>query len=252
MMIKKRGAFTKQRWMFEGSTRPAAAGGVNAYVAKILALSPFAYYKLIETSGNAADSSGNSLTGTASGITWNSLANAAGDGNAPKGDGLNDYIDMANAGGFDTPFDGDTGSIVFDVWSSSYDKATEYVIHLKVDASYSIQVFIRTSPGGFGLFRVAAGGSKGVLVGSGTMTTSAWQRMGITWDSGTVKVYRQGAQTGGDQAGGAGWIGSLDNSAVSMMASDNSGTSSLDGYLSHVAFFNTVLSGATFTDLGAA
>lgn len=75
-------------------TLPQAGG---AYSAKVLNLSPIAYWPLWEASGGTAeDISGNDRDATAIGVTWGQ--DGIGDGRtAPYFDGVNDYINIRTA-----------------------------------------------------------------------------------------------------------------------------------------------------------
>lgn len=215
------------------------------YAARVLALSPIAYYQL---NGDALDSSGNGYDGTATGATFG--AGGIGDGNtAAAFDGTGGSIDISAMAG---AFDGNAGTLLLwgqaaaAVWS---DGTTRYLARLAADASNLITISRTPVNNQIQVRRNAS--ATGKFVSSTALAgTEAPFCVAVTWDTGAgqMKAYINGAQVGATQSNIGTFGGAL--SAAAIGALSTAGASCWSGSLAHVALFDRALSGADVLSLG--
>lgn len=220
------------------------------YAARVLALTPIAYYQLDEASGaTALDSSGNGHNGTYVGA----VPGGAGIGDGQMGaafDGTGDYIDISPMA---AAFNGAHGTIL--VWGQTAAWADATVRYLvRIAASTNHLVFImKTATNNTLNFRRQAGISNAKSVGDTSLAgSSSYFCAGLTWDTDTdaLKAYINGVQVGTTQTGLGAFVGTPTATTTAIGAIGTSGASSWSGALAHVAIFDRALSGAEMLSLG--
>lgn len=219
-----------------------------AYVAKVLALSPIAYWVLGEHTGAVAYDQIDppDQNGTHVGVT---LGNAGiGDGQVcPYYDGANDYTNVYSAA-LNAAFNGPEGTLVgwlkvanVGVWTDGNPHRVAYLRGdanndlsiLKAGANNRLQVIYRT------------GATNEVVNADGYVTTD-WLHLGCTFsdsnNSAEVAIFVSGAQVGAAVAVANPWgAASLNSSQTLIGAWNQTGTNVWLGYLAHVAIWDSVL-----------
>jgi len=220
--------------------------GQNAvpYSGKILGYGPIAYWIMGEAEGGAAIDQINSPAqdGTYTGVTLGQAG--VGDGNTcPLFDGANDYLGLPNLA-----INKDEGTLV--VWhktASGTPIGSGYVWRYYLDSSNYFYLLIETVDRF--LFRRLGNGTTVDVRYAGLAGTTIWMSVAITWSvSGNAQnVYVNGVPET-QVAGLAAWNGG--NSIVHCVgAFNNTPTGPINGYLAHMALFNSVLTPAQITDL---
>ncbi len=217
-----------------------------AYVAKVLALNPIAYWVLGEHSPltTAICQIDKNQNGTHSGVT---LGNSGiGDGQVcpfydPAGPGRTDLQTAA----FVANFDGQVGTLSFwgkvsaaGVWT---DGTQRLVFIVYVDGNNFLQVN-RTPVNGDLEYVYTANGTTERVTLNGLSTTD-WMHLAMTWDlgagvNGEFKAFYNGAQAGATQTGLGTWAGAPVAVFVGVGALVNFPWS---GYAAHVALWDSAL-----------
>ncbi|NIV36430.1 MAG: hypothetical protein GWN58_45440 [Anaerolineae bacterium] len=224
------------------------------YVAKVLALSPIAYWILGEHLDSTAICQINrNQNGT---YTATTLGNAGiGDGQVcPSFDGAASYVDVYSAT-LDAAFDGAEGTLsiwgkVSDVgvWT---DGAGRRLVRLWVDSNNYIQIIRSTVDNRLFYDYKAGGTAKGVAVNG--LSETGWMHLAETWSATAdeMKAFYNGAQTGATQSGLGAWAGSLDNTMTIIGAESTVPAGLWKGYGAHVALWASVLTPAQIASLAS-
>lgn len=210
----------------------------------------FAYHKLDETSGNAADSSGNGYTGTATGVTWNDTAPPiSGLGNAPKFNGTTSTIDFFSAG-LASAFSKDAHTVA--VWykpdTGVLSDGTNRMLFGITAASVpngSINIFKKDSPNNTFQFGAAAAGTAGTI--DHTNSSTGWNHVALTVSGATCTPYINGAaQTGFSR--GVSWSAALTTAQIGTRG----GAFFWKGWLWRFAIYSRALTAAEVLTLATA
>jgi hypothetical protein len=223
------------------------------YRAKVLALSPLAYWPLDELSGSTADNAQGTAArdGSYSGVTLNSTAGPGALNRAGLWDGANDHCDIYSAS-LAGAFNGDEGtlSVWFKVSAAGVwtDGTTRYFAYIGVDANN--YVYMRKNSGN-NAYRVeykAGGTAKAIAV---VYSATSWTHLGLTWSAATdeVKLYQNGTKTGATGSSLGTWAGSPASTTTLIGAFNITPTSVMDGYLAHVALWSSALTGPQMASL---
>jgi hypothetical protein len=220
------------------------------YAERLIATGPIGFWRLNETSGtNAADSSGNGYDGTHTGDTINNDTGPDGQP-CPTFDGINDIVDLNAPGGVSAAFDGTTGTALIwlkvsaaGVWT---DGAFRDAFSIRVNGNNQIWMRKNDTNNTLEWYYEAANTKETVTKGS--VTSTGWICMAITWDSGAdeVKAYYNGTQEGATQTGLGVWVGVPGLIYISSLAD---AAVYWDGSLALAAIWDSVLSDATILDL---
>lgn len=223
-------------------------GGLPAYNAKVLALSPSVYWPLWDTSGTeASDITGNNWHG----LYVNSPTlgeDGIGDGRTcPSFDASNDYVNIYVAG-FVLAFSGLEGTVNFWARVSAADEWTDnterYLIHLYSASDQYVRIYKPTNSGQL-IWEYASPNTTQTVTKSSVSTTD-WMPLGITWSvtggaTGEVKAYYNGTQEGSTQTGLGAWNGLTLNTATTLGASSTAPAALWKGKIAHVAWWDSVL-----------
>lgn len=211
-----------------------------AYPNKVMALVPIAYWKLNETSGTqAADSGGNDLHGTyTNGPTLASVTGAGATmGNAPLFDKINDYVEVAHNSVLNS------ASFTWSFWLYRNAAETGYASLLTKTTSGSWS-------DGYGVYWLGSAykfwaGAYNVNASVTESLLNTWTHYAFTLSGISVTVYINGvsAATG---------IGANVSSTGTLNFGHSTGGAYWGGSLAHLAFYNTVLSGANIASLAVA
>lgn len=203
---------------------------------------------LNETSGTTAgDASSEGNNAVYSGATLNNVDSYIPNYRAPHFDG-NDVVNLYSAGLL-ADFDPALGS--FSLWLKVDDIAiwsetnNKWLLRLFADANNRIDIFKNTSPADQLIFWYYAGGTLEQVVVDITPTTD-WIHIAMTWNKAgdRVRVYVNGAQSGGDQTGLGTWTGNITPFTSTLGAAVSDGTLGWEGYLSHFRLYNRELTAA--------
>lgn len=229
-----------------------------SYISHVLATRPaslLAYWPLNETSGGTADNA----EGTAErdGSYLNVVLNSgiAPDGNpASEFNGSNSRVNIYSAS-LSGVFDPNAGSIstwirITDsgVWS---DGIYRKVIRIGADASNIIEI-MRYGGVANAVFGQRRANGNAVFQDWNSGGSLDWFHVVITWDktADEFKVYINGTQTGSTQNSLDTWTGSL-SSDITLLGADtwSGGLSVWDGFISHFAIWNAVLTPSEIAQL---
>jgi hypothetical protein len=227
-----------------------------AYVAKVLALSPIAYWVLGEHEGATAFCQVNpAQNGTHTAVT---LGNAGiGDGQVcPYYDGAA-YTDVYSAT-LRAALNGNAGTVAIWVRVSAAGDWTdgsrrEAVRMIDTDDSNEYFWLAKDSTNNQWWFRYTAAGTiEDVRVASGAPT--AFTHLALTWDinagaDGEVKAYAAGAQTGATRTNLGVWAGLIDTALIG--AATTAPLVPWKGYLAHCALFNSALAVGSIASLAS-
>ncbi len=225
-----------------------------AYVAKVLALSPIAYWILGEHEGSVAVCQINrNQNGSYTAVT---LGNAGiGDGQVcPSFDGLTGYVDIYSAT-LAAAFNGSEGSLA--IWSKVSgagvwtDGTTRVGVQMFVDSNNLIRIDkSSTNNQADGIYK-AGGTTEQRVISTSALT---FQNYGITWSATAdeVKVYYAGAQVGATMTGLGAWAGSLSSTRCLIGANTQVPENAYSGYQAHCVLFDSVLTSGQMASLAAA
>ena len=214
---------------------PSTSGPNPAgYSSTVLGYSPLAYWKLDESSGTtAADSSGNGLSSTYTGVTLGSGGPMPPSTSAGF-DGTDDYVDRAVV-------TTQTTNITLEGWAYWDGTHNAFVVYNGNSASDGYGIVISNGAGGDGnQIHIQEGGNTYSAIGSaGTMPVDQWTFLAATRSSaGVWTVYVNGVAT----ATGTGVAPNTPTSGGTSIGAKYDGTLRLfGGRIAQVAIFNTAL-----------
>lgn len=231
-------------------------GAGKPYSRRVRATGPIAYFPLWESSGtDILDQIDPNQNGTYTGVTLGQTG--IGDGKTcPLFDGANDYGDI-NTATLIAAFNAAEGSAMAwikvsgaGVWT---DGQQRYILNLKADANN--QLFLRKLGGANDdkLSWVYEANNTIETVISGSLSTTAWQMMMLTWSKtgDAVKAYLyeagSGGQVGSTQTGLGTWSGALVLLMIGAQTTVPDNPS--DGYLAHVTIWDSALDVTTIAAL---
>ena len=208
------------------------------YSSALISQSPVAYYRM---DGNANDASGNSLNGTANGVTLTTdrFENA---NSAYQFDG-NDWIDITYAPQFNID---PTGQFTIMAWLLPV-SLVDYASAVFVKAEYQSSYF--SAQWDYGLYLVNStmngmgGGGGGSWYVQGTTplaNSTCWRHLAVTYNNGAWNLYVDGALEASANSGKI-------TQSTSALALGTKGQSSGDHYkgkMDDVAFYNVALTPA--------
>lgn len=229
--------------------------GSEAYYEKVKGYGPIAYWPMWEGSGTAATCLINSAqNGTYTGVTLGQTG--IGDGHScPLFDGSNDVCNVYTTT-FRDAFSGVAGTVMAwakvsgsGVWA---ELTARRVFSFAVDSNNYVRIFRPTATNRLD-FKYEAGNVTETVALAG-LTTVDWMHVVVTWDknagaNGEVKAYYAGAQTGSTQTSLGTWAGSLETTKVCIGANTTTPATVWDGYLAHVAVWDSALAAATIAGL---
>lgn len=222
----------------------------SSYQSKVEGYSPVAYWPLDDAGGTTAAAS----VGTDG--TYSAADIAAAGGSSPDGENSpafvkldNDLVDIYSAG-LVSAFDGAKGTVAFwfkvaaGFWS---DGAQAYFLVLGADINNNIYIYnnannsLRT--------RYRAGGVSDAI--TATLSPTDATHIAVTWDktADEHKLYIDGTQSGVTGTGLGVWAGGLAATDCVVGCLTNTGSNGVDGEITHVAVWDSVLSGTDISDL---
>lgn len=241
--IAEDGDRAQQRAIVLGLFDPAA------YIARIVALAPIAYYPLDESSGTTAiDQSGNGHNGTYSGA----VPGGDGIGSGQTGASFDGSLDTVNIAAMRTLFNGNTGSLV--VWgktSAWADATVRFLARIQVNASNQVNIQ-KTANLNEISFNRSGGGTPKSVVTTALAGSPAYFCAGMTWDTGAdeLKAYLNGVQVGATQTGIGTFTGTVGLTTCALGAGGSTGASCWSGGVAHGAVWNRALSAAEMVSAG--
>lgn len=223
-----------------------------AYVAKVLATNPIAYWILGEHEGAVArcqiDPNQN---GTHVAVA---LGNAGiGDGQVcPSYDGAAGYTNIHSAA-LVAAFDGAEGTALIwvkvsgaGVWT---DGVQRFLFTLRADGNNMVYISRGAANGRLAYVYIAGGTTE--LVNLNGLAETGWMCIAITWSAGDDEViaYYNGAQTGAAQTGLGAWAGSLAATTTVIGAFNTTPTNVMGGLEAHCMLWDSALVPATIANL---
>ena len=216
-------------------------GVTETYREKVLSYSPIAYWMLAEASGADALCQVNAAqNGAHTGVT---LAQPGiGDGETcPLYDGVNDDTGCYTTT-FRDAFDPALGSVL--AWMKVYnagvwtDGTSRGIVNIEVGSTNRVLIKRHTDNGNI-QYQYRAGG---VAVDNilGGKSDTGWVAVGMTWNVGAdeLKLFYDGAQGGATLTGLGTWVGLIITADFGQHAAAH-----WNGYLAHIAVWDTALSG---------
>ena len=232
-----------------------SAGGLP-YGEKVLSYSPIAYWQLNETSGTTAVCSVNAAqNGTLNrDISTMGTGTGIGDGNtAPDFDGGSDVVDIYTTT-FRDAFNGAEGTAACWAKVSGVGAWTDgdlrFGIQLYVDDNNQIYI-LKSSTSNTLTWNYEAGNTV-EQISKGSLTETGWMHLALTWTktSEQVMAYYKGSQEGATATSLGTWSGDpLSSIATCIGAYSVTPGAPWDGYIAHVAMWDSALSGATIAIL---
>ncbi len=226
------------------------------YAAKVKALNPIAYWELADASGatTAADSSGNSRTGAAAGVTFG--VSGIGDGKtAASFDGSTSTINIHTAS-FAGAFNGQEGtaSLWFKVSAAGIwtDATIRKLFHIFSDSSNRV-ILQRTNVNNQLNITYIAGGTNDTITYTSSGPTD-WVHLAATWSktADELKLYVNGAQQGSTAATLGTYTGALTAANQRISGTNATPTEPWSGSIAHVAVWSTPLSATQIASLARA
>ena len=208
--------------------------GVPAYWRTVRALfgsSLIGYWPLTETSGTTAwDASGNGFNGTYHGPTLAQYP--APGGRAPYFDGVNDYINVTNAGFF-SAFNADEGSLLILFQRKSTKAGYNTVLRL-TSPSYTTDFWVYMVDTGWNIRRNAGGVNQTRTI-SGAAPLGSWVHAAATWSvsASQMRVFINGVE--GTPLSG---LGASAEACNVMTLGMSVSTYFFEGYLAHFILLN--------------
>jgi hypothetical protein len=225
----------------------------TTYISKVLGYSPIAYWPLNEAAGASVavcnvDAAQN---GTPTDTTFANILGPDGVNNAPRFDASRSYIDISTAA-LNTSFNGREGAVSMWInlpaatWSVT---GYRYAFEIYRGADNSIQLYKAYAADQFG-FVYEANNVGVAYTKTGITSDDTWVHVGMRWsDTGNlVEYFWNGVEIGSSQDA---MNESFGTDAISnAKISQNSAAESIDGWIAHVALFNTPVSDAVMLGLG--
>lgn len=232
-----------------GTRRVLIPGSSDAYVRKVLATNPIAYWPLSERTGSVAyDVSGNGLHGA---------LGAAQLGYAGMGDGRTaiylpgdvDNVDVYTAG-LAAAFSPSAGSSM--IWATGTDAVWTDGVARRLQYAYvdsSNYVMIRRS-GNYGLYGYYTAGGTAKYKSITGIPSGLWVSVIVTWSvaSDQLIVYINGQQDGAAVTGLGTWSGTISTARIGGLSTSTGYT--WIGQMAHGAFWNRTLSPTEAAALG--
>jgi hypothetical protein len=224
------------------------------YTAKVLALSPIAYWVMGESSGSVAqDSSGNGRVGAYTAVTLG--AAGIGDGRTSASyDGSTSFCNVHSAG-LAAAFNGAEGTAAAwcrvsaaGVWT---DATARRVFRLaSATVGNRLEVYRTATNNQIEMDYVAGGTAKGATM---TLSPTTFFHVAITWSASgdAVKLYLNGVQQGATLTGLGIWAGTFSTTGNVIGANITTPLSVWSGTIAHVAVWASVLTGAQVASLAA-
>ena len=215
----------------------------QAYIDKINSYSPVAYYPLNETTGTAIVDQVSANNGTYSGVTLADTTGPAG-GVAPRWDGANDYGQVTSAV-IGPVFSGAEGTLMawfkmanVGVWT---DSTFRRILYLVVDGNNRIQLSKQNTNNNF-LFQTNAGGTERDQAHTPYSETD-WFHATITWSVTNSEMvgFIDGVEVVTENISLGTWVGTPD---FFIGANDSTPTLVHNGWLAHIALWDSVVSDA--------
>lgn len=237
------------------ATAPAI---VDMYPTKVMSYSPFAYFRLNETSGTVADNyeGTSSRDGVYRGVGWKLAQCLTPDGfSCPqkvtaKAGNIDVYAAMNSA------FNGNVGSIVCWVRSNTADDwNSAFAMLAYVYANNNNRILISRNAGVISFRRFGGGSDKLITLDYSVTKPTGWQCFAMTWDTsagtgGELKAYANGVQVGPTLNNIGTFTGSLLSTSCTISANSTSSTAPwTEARYSDFAYFNTALSSVAIADL---
>jgi hypothetical protein len=229
-------------------------GGISpqqAYINKVVALSPIAYWPLDDTSGSTArDASGNGRTGTYSNVTLNAVGPVSG-GAAASFNGSTSFVNVYSAS-LAAAFNGAEGSLMVwgivsaaGVWTNG---AEGRLVTLSADASNRVLIS-KSATDNTLTFQYSAGGVAKTV--NHTFSSTAYFYAALTWSKSNdrARCYVAGAQVGATQTSLGTFAGSLAATLSVIGAQNTTPTGVFSGTEAHVAVWSRELSAAEVLSL---
>lgn len=214
--------------------------GGKSLMGRVLATRPMGFYPLIGDSGTIMrDRSGNGHNGQYTGATLNHTPFPGG-GNAPFFDGINDDAVVTDAG-LVGAINVDGGTLL--IWAKMDGTAPaddQSIAQINDGSTTSFYNLYQENGSGNLAFEARRGGAGYVKdVVAGTAST-AWQSLALTWSASAYAFFINGAEAGGDSAGGT-WGDPPAQFRISGYAGN---ILPLAGAAAYLAIWNRILSGA--------
>jgi len=223
------------------------------YVAKVLALSPIAYWTLGEHEGAVAyDRVDPNQDGAHTAVTLGNVG--IGDGQVcPFYDGVASYTNAYSAS-LGAALNGREGTLSFwakvsaagvwtdgarrDMWFSSVD-ASNYIMFRRQVANNTLAALYNAN----GTLKTAS------IAG---LSTTGWMHLALTWSLAADELiaYYAGAQSGAAQTGLGTWAGNVGNATIG--ATSTTPANVWSGYLAHVALWASALTPGQMANLATA
>lgn len=234
--------------------------GTLSYSAKVLdtqATNLIGYWPMNETSGTTADNAEGTAArdGTfARNVTTMGTGVGIGDGNtAPLFDNVNDYLDLYSVSLRDV-FSSTKGTAA--IWVKVYEAAVwenaawDIFMYLGADGNNTASLGKSSVNNTLQFLYKAGGTSEEVLLGS--VSTTDWFHMAVTWDKTEDEViaYYNGSQVGTTQSGLDTWVGNLINTSTLAGAFSTTPNLLTYGYLAHAAIWKIALTPAEVSTIG--
>ena len=225
---------------------------MKAYIDKVLGYSPIAYWPLYEVSGSVAaclvDSNQN---GSYTAVTLGQPG--IGDGSlCPSFDGSTSYMSQWSAN-LQSAFNGAEGTVMAwmkvsgaDVWT---DGTQRFVISFYADGNNYKFLFKNSTSNQF-IFQARSGGTM-KQTNKSSVSNTGWVQVALTWSEAAdeVKPYWNGVQEGSTKTGLGVWAGAIQDATSKVGAKNNVPQNVWDGYIAHVAVWDTPLSATQIADL---
>jgi hypothetical protein len=232
---------------------------ISTYSQKVLSIASanlIAYWPMNETSGTTADNLG-SIGSAGDGTfardvsTMTTGAGPAG-GTAPLFDGTNDYCDIYSAS-LNSALNWQEVTIMAwakvsgaGVWT---DGANGRILRVAVDANNVIYKTKDSGNNSASILYKAGGTTKFVIGSSFSPTTWVCYQLTNSVSGDALKYYRGGAQVGSTQTGLGTWTGALNSALCLIGAASQTPSEAYDGYIAHVAIWDTILNGTQLTNI---
>lgn len=234
-----------RRWL---PTILRSGSGVStpALQTTMLGLSPIAYWPLTETSGTVmTDLSGNGFHGTYSNVTLNNTVCPDGVNKAPLWVPASSSYGNLYSVGFDALASKTEFSVVWfekvraaSVWN---DSTLRHSVVFLADVTNVIRARKFNSLN-LQRFDYTAGATSDTVDYSGGATTWLLCAMTVSVAANQMKAYINNAQNGGTQGTLGTWVGVFSPIGTCLGASGTVGPGNVwDGWLSHVAYYNSIL-----------
>lgn len=243
--------------LFHNQGKGSPVGGKLSYASKVLSTAPanlIAYWPLWELSGTTADNwQGAARDGTY--VASPSLGQTGiGDGKTSVLlNGTTQYINIYTAS-LASAFNAAEGTMMawakvsaVGVWTDANEGE---IIYISPDGLNNIIALQKIATNNTIAFKYRAGGTEKTVT-KGSMTTTGWMNMAMTWSATAdqVKAYYGGVQEGSTLTGLGTWAGTPANTRTLIGARLTTPLALFSGYVAHIAVWTTPLSAAQILSL---